>query len=165
MLEVLEVLVAGLPGEETGASTRTRFVGGSNGSNGSHDPGRSGGSGGSGGCAAAADKRLKGHTAAGTGLRAEAPMRQVVPSRTQREQALSGVTSHLTLERRQLMQASLISFVSPQGNCGGEGLRWGDSVRSSDRGCGLWVGRRMGLRHQGEDRRDRWAAAVVARTQ
>jgi len=79
-------------------------------------------------------RRLRGHTAAALAFaggdgrnrpRPEdpAPIRQAVPSRTQREQARSGVTSHLTLEWRQLMQASLISLVSPQGNCGGEGLR------------------------------------------
>ena len=124
MLEVLEVAAAPF-GEEAGASTRARFVGGSTGFKGSD------------GCAAAADKRLRGHMGAafalpagGTAFRADAPIRQAVPSRTQREQARSGVTSHLTLERRQLMQASLTSLVSPQGNCGGEGSRWNGSVRN-----------------------------------
>ena len=123
MLEVLEVAAAP-SGKEAGASTRARFVGGSTGFKGSD------------GCAAAADKRLRGHMGAafalpagGMAFRADAPIRQAVPSRTQREQARSGVTSHLTLERRQLMQASLTSLVSPQGNCGGEGSRWNGTVR------------------------------------
>ena len=124
MLELGEVLLAAAArsGEEAGASTRARFAGGSTGPKGPD------------GCATAADRRLRGHTAAALAFaggdgrnrpRPEdpAPIRQAVPSRTQREQARSGVTSHLTLEWRQLMQASLISLVSPQGNCGGEGLR------------------------------------------
>ena len=138
MLEVLEVLAAALSGEEVDASMRARFVGGPTSPTTSTGPT---GPQGSDGCAAAADRRLRGHTALalalalafaadGTAFRADGPIRQALPSRTQREQAMSGVTSHLTLERRQLMQASLISLVSPQGNCGGEGLRWSDSVRS-----------------------------------
>ena len=138
MLEVLEVLAAALSGEEAGASMRARFVGGPTSPTTSTGPT---GPQGSDGCAAAADRRLRGHTALalalalalaadGAAFRADGPIRQALPSRTQREQAMSGVTSHLTLERRQLMQASLISLVPPQGNCGGEGLRWSDSVRS-----------------------------------
>ena len=97
--ELGEVLLAAVArsGEEAGASTRARFAGGSTGPKGPD------------GCATAADRRLRGHTAAALAFaggdgrnrpRPEdpAPIRQAVPSRTQREQARSGVTSHLTLE-------------------------------------------------------------------
>ena len=50
---------------------------------------------------------------AGAAVRAEAPRRQGMPSRMQREHLLVGVTLHLTLERRQLRHASFTSLVSP----------------------------------------------------
>ena len=51
-------------------------------------------------------------------------MTHSTPSRMQRPHGVPGVTPHLTFERRQLRQASLISLMSPQGIC--EGTRGRD---------------------------------------
>ena len=126
MLELGEVLLAAAArsGEEAGASTRARFAGGSTGPKGPD------------GCATAADTQEAQRAHGGSvGVRRRGWPEPPPPGRPRANKA-SGAEPDATragaVRRdiafdlgvwRQLMQASLISLVSPQGNCRGEGLR------------------------------------------